>query len=120
MKYYLLLITLTSIEMLAQKQSTFIYELTLFDSYKHRSMWTEREYEIQKAHVAYLDSLEMNGHLTIAGILDQNLEDHTGFVILKTGNHEEALRIVENDPSVMEGMMTARLRPINIYFQSEE
>jgi len=56
---------LTSLTMLAQKQSTFIYELTLFESYKHRAMWTDRQREIQQEHVSYLDSLEEQGALII-------------------------------------------------------
>ena len=106
--------------MLAQKQSTFLYELTLFEPYKHRALWTDREREIQQAHVNYLDALEAAGALIVAGIIDQNLENHTGFVVLTTDSYEEAFDIVQNDPSIKEGMMSANLRPFNIYFRSED
>ena len=106
--------------MLAQKQSTFIYELTLYAPYQHRAMWTDREHEIQKQHVDYLDSLEEAGSLLLAGIMDQNLENHTGFVMLQTVDYQEAFELVQQDPSIKEGMMSAKLRPINIYFKYEE
>ena len=115
-KLLFLNLILISSSMLAQKQSTFIYELTLFDQYKHRAMWTDRERDIQQQHVSYLNSLEASGELLIAGIMDQNLEEHTGFVMLTIESHEKAFEIVQNDPSVKEGMMSARLRPVNIYF----
>lgn len=105
--------------MLAQKESTFIYELTLYDQYKHRAMWSEKEREIQQQHVAYLDSLEKNGDLLMAGIIDQNLDGHTGFVILSTDSYKKAFEIVQGDPSIREGMMAARLRSMNIFFKSE-
>ncbi|MDW3193762.1 MAG: YciI family protein [Cytophagales bacterium] len=117
---FILLTLILSINMLAQKQSTFVYELTLFESYKHRSMWTDREHNIQQEHVAYLDSLEREGKLLIAGIIDQNLENHSGFVMLQTEDYQEAFELVQQDPSIKEGMMSAKLRPINIYFKYEE
>ena len=102
--------------MLAQKQSTYIYELTLFEQYRHRAMWTDREREIQQRHVSYLDSLEESESLKLAGIIDQNTHGHTGFVILETDSYEKAFEIVQNDPSIKEGMMSAKLRRIDIYF----
>ncbi len=105
--------------MRTQPLKTFVYELTLFESYRHRALWTEREHAIQKEHVAYLDSLEESGALLLAGIVDQNLENHTGFVILRTPEYAQASEIVQHDPSIREGMMSARLRPINIFFGGE-
>lgn len=121
MKFLITILTLLiSTVMLAQKQSTFIYELTLFDQYKHKSMWSEREHDIQQAHVSYLDSLEKSGKLLIAGITDQNLEDHKGFVILNMDNYDNAFEHMQNDPSIKEGMMKGKLRPMNIYFKKQE
>ena len=53
--FFLFILSLTTISMSAQIQQTFLYEITLFDRYKHKSMWTEREHNIQKEHIAYLD-----------------------------------------------------------------
>jgi uncharacterized protein YciI len=106
--------------MLAQVQKTFLYEITLFKQFQHKSMWSEREYKIQNEHIAYLDSLTKSGSLQIAGIIDQDLENHTGIIILTTNNYEEAQSIALNDPSVKEGMMSVVIRPINIYFKTEK
>ena len=103
--------------MSAQVQQTFLYEITLFDQFKHKSMWTEREHHIQKEHIAYLDSLTKNGISQLAGIIDQDLENHTGIIILKTDSYDMAKEIAANDPSVKKGMMSVRLRPIHIYFK---
>ena len=107
------------LSMTTHAQATFLYEITLFDQFKHRTMWSEREQQIQKAHLAYLDSLTQAGRLEIAGIVDQGLEEQTGLIILTTSSYEEAQRIVQEDPSVKAGMMSARLRPIQVYFRKE-
>ena len=121
MKYLLFsLITLSSVQMNAQNQKTFLYEITLFDQFKHPSMWTEREHNIQTQHIAYLDSLSKSGALQIAGIMDQGLENHTGLIILETDDYETAKTIASNDPSVKKGMMSVRLKPIHIYFKPKE
>ena len=103
-----------------QAQHTFIYELRLFERFRHRSQWSQKEHAIQQEHVAYLDSLTKAGKLQLAGIIDQGLENHTGFVILTTDSYEEALEISQHDPSIKQGMMTAHLLSINIYFRKEQ
>ncbi|MEO1054312.1 MAG: YciI family protein [Bacteroidota bacterium] len=112
------LFTFISHTMSAQETSTFIYEIKLLEKYRHVSSWTEREHKIQQQHLAYLDSLTKTGKLTMAGIIDQGLEEHTGFIILKTTDYQEAYSISQEDPSIKQGMMTARLRLINIYFKN--
>ncbi len=114
----LLLITF-NFQIMAQKQSTFIYELTLFEPYQHRSQWSEKEHQIQQSHVAYLDSLTKAGKVQLAGIMEQGLEGHRGFVLLNTSGYEEARKILNEDPSVKNGMMKASLRSVNIYFKEE-
>ena len=102
--------------MAAQVQKTYLYELTLYEQFRHRSMWGEREHHIQKEHIAYLETLTETNELEIAGIIGQGFEDHIGIIILTTENYEEAKSIALNDPAVKKGMMSARLRPISIYF----
>ncbi|MEL7422013.1 MAG: YciI family protein [Bacteroidota bacterium] len=115
----LFIIILTLFSMPAQAQQSFLYEITLFESFRHRSTWGDREHQIQKEHIAYLDSLTRASQLEIAGIVDQGLENHTGLIILTADNYEAARQIIDNDPSVKMGMMSARLRPVHIYFRKE-
>ena len=112
----ILLITIYSNSM-AQAQKTFIYEITLFEKYRHRSSWTEKEEKIQQEHISYLDSLSKSGKLQLAGIIDQSLEEQTGLIILTTESYEQAFEITQNDPSIKKGMMSAKLRPIHVYFK---
>jgi len=103
-----------------QAQKTFMYEITLFEQFRSPINWSEKEKTIQQEHIAYLDSLTKNAKIEIAGIVDQHLENQTGIIILSVDNYEQAEEIVLNDPSIKEGMMYARLRPINIYFRKEQ
>jgi len=105
--------------MSAQVQQTFLYEITLLDPFKHPSMWSDRAVDIQKKHLEYLESLTQNGMLSLAGIVDQGLEDQMGLILLTTDSYEKAKSIALNDPSVKEGMMSVRLRPIHIYFKEK-
>ena len=101
-------------------QETFLYEITLYDQFAHKSMWSEKEQAIQNQHIAYLEKLTLSGKLQLAGIVDQNLERHTGVIILTTNSYDEAKAITLNDPSVKEGMMQVRLRPLHVYFKAKE
>ena len=104
---------------MSQAQKTFMYEITLFEQFKNPANWSEKEKNIQQQHVIYLDSLTKNGRIEIAGIADLSLENQTGIIILSVENYEQAEEVVLNDPSVKEGMMHARIKPINIYFRKE-
>lgn len=97
-------------------QETFMYEITRFDQFKHQAMWSEKEHAIQKRHIAYLEALTLEGKLRLAGIVDQDLEGHTGFIILTTGSFDEARAIASDDPAVKEGMMAVAVRPVQLYF----
>lgn len=119
-KNILLIITLLSINNMAQAQKTFMYEITLFEQFRNPINWSEKEKNIQKEHISYLDSLTRNGKIAIAGIVDQSLENQTGLIILSVDNYEQAEEILLNDPSIKKGMMSARLKPINIYFRKEQ
>ncbi|MBK9936327.1 MAG: hypothetical protein IPP05_19960 [Cytophagaceae bacterium] len=63
--------------------------------------------------------LQKSGSLQIAGIIDQDLENHTGIIILTTNNYMKT-KVALNKPSVKEGMMSVVIRPINIYFKTEK
>ena len=113
-----LFITLTTITMKAQE--TFVYHLKLLEKYKVKNHWTEKEHEIQKEHVAYLDSLTDKKKLIIAGISEEGLKNQKGLVLLRVKDYQEALSIVQNDPSIRQGMMTADIQQFNIYFGNIE
>ncbi len=119
MKLTLIISLFITTNIMAQKQKTFVYEITLYEQYKNSSSWGEKEKKIQQEHISYLDSLTTIGKIEIAGIIDQKLENQTGIIILNVDSYEQAKEIVLNDPSIKQGIMSARLRPINIYFKRE-
>ena len=101
-------------------QETFLYEITLYDQFKHKAMWSKKQHAIQKRHIAYLEALTKSGKLQLAGIVDQGLDRHTGFIILTTKSFREAKAIALNDPAVKEGMMAVVIRPLQIYFSAPQ
>ncbi|MFI0430853.1 YciI family protein [Mariniflexile sp. HMF6888] len=101
-------------------QETFLYRLELLEKFKTKNQWKDKEHNIQKEHVAYLDSLTNEKKIIVAGITEQGLKNHEGLVILRVESYEEALTIVKNDPSVKHGMMTADIEKFNVYFWSTE
>lgn len=113
----LAIISLLALKSMAQLEKTFLYEIHLFEKYQHRSKWTDKEYEIQKQHVSYLDSLTKKGIIQLAGIVDEGLKDHKGIIILSTNSYQEAKKIALEDPSVKKGMMNVSIHPIHIYFK---
>lgn len=120
MKYLItiLLILISTVTM--QAQETFLYHLELLEKFKTKNQWTDEEHTIQKEHVAYLDSLTNEKKIIVAGITEQGLKNHKGLVILRVESYEEALNIVQNDPSIKKGMMTADIEKFNVYFNSIE
>lgn len=60
--------------------------------------------ELQRGHLAFLDSMRDDGHLLLAGPF-QNQEDETkrGFSVYRTGIDETRRLIAEGDPSVRAG-----------------
>lgn len=111
------ILNLFPITMAAQNNSHYLYELKLRTQFAHQSSWSEREELIQKQHIQYLDLLTKQGILELGGIIDQGLENHLGVVILNVQSFEEAKKIALTDPSVKKGMMTAHIRPLQIYFR---
>ena len=113
------LLTLSSIIMNAQNKTQFVYEIKLFEQFQHKSRWTDKEQQIQKEHLAYLDSLTKAGTIEMAGIQSQGLAEHKGIVLLNVKDYEDARNIATNDPSVKEGMMTVSIYSFTTYFKRQ-
>lgn len=103
----------------AQNNIQFVYEIKLFEQFQHKSRWTDKEHQIQKEHLAYLDSLTKAGTIEMAGIQSQGLSDHKGIILLNVKDYEEARAIAINDPSVKDGMMTVSIFSFTTYFKKQ-
>ena len=96
------------------EKSQFIYVLKLLPHLLDQTSWTEKERKIVQDHFVRLQALRDEGKVFLAG-RTLNM-DPTGFgiVILEVDSEAEARKLMEQDPTVREGMMTAQLFPYRI------
>jgi uncharacterized protein len=103
----------------------YIYTLKLIPNLLEEGNWTERENQVVKDHFENLQRLLKRGTLILAGKTDGIDKETFGIVILQTETEEEAQELMQNDPTVREGIMTAELFPYSValfnnQFQVEE
>jgi len=91
------------------RKPQFIYFLKLIPRLIDDNAWTPEDEEIVERHFKRLQQLTAEGKVVLAGrTLDTN---PTGIVILEVDSEEEARSLMEADPTVAEGIMTAELHP---------
>jgi uncharacterized protein YciI len=76
--------------------------------------WTEVEEKIVDTHFVKLQDLLKEGRLVLAGRTLNMDPKGCGIVILEVDTEEEARELMENDPAVKEGIMTAELFPYRV------
>ncbi|WP_449538814.1 YciI family protein [Ferdinandcohnia sp. Marseille-Q9671] len=92
----------------------YIYTLKLIPRLLDEQNWTDIENQIVQKHFMKLKALLEENILILAG-KTQTLDESTfGIVILQADSVQEAREIMENDPAVKEGIMTAELYPYRI------
>lgn len=87
----------------------YVYVLSLIPRLYEPSAWTEEENDIVGDHFRRLQSLLAEGKLILAGRTANTDEKGFGLVILEVENEGEARRIMEEDPAVVSGIMSAEL-----------
>lgn len=97
-----------------QQKKQFIYVLKLIPTLLNESNWTEKHEKIVSIHFSVLQELQKEGKLILAGRTLTMDENSFGIVILEVGSEEEAQIIMNNDPAVAEGIMTAELFPYRV------
>lgn len=75
---------------------------------------TEAEEAIVGAHFAYLSDLTEKGVVKMAGRTDTTGPESFGVVVFEAPDETDARAIMENDPAVKEGVMSAELLPFRI------
>jgi len=75
---------------------------------------TPEEIETVSRHFAYLKDLTEKGVMILMGRTQNNDESTFGIAIFEAEDESTARRIMENDPAVMGGVMTATLYPYKI------
>ncbi len=105
--------------MINEKQQ-YIYLLKLIPKLQDETNWTKEEEKIVERHYKSLQELKKDGRLILAGRTLSMNEDSFGVVILQVNSEKEARILMENDPAVKEGIMTASLYPYSVALISEK
>lgn len=92
----------------------FIYVLRLIPKLLDEANWTDTERQIVGVHFNYLKDLLANGRLILAGRTLNLDEKGMGIVVFEAANETAARAIMENDPAVVQGIMTAELFPYRV------
>ncbi|MFD2445131.1 YciI family protein [Bacillus sp. CGMCC 1.16607] len=97
----------------------FLYKLKLIPELLDEANWTDKENNMVYEHFKVLQELLKENKLIMAGKTD-NLDETTfGIVILQVDSEEAARTIMENDPTVKGGIMTAQLYPYRVALYNE-
>lgn len=75
---------------------------------------TPEEAETVSRHFAYLQDLTEKGVMILVGRTQNSDESTFGIAIFEAENESAARRIMENDPAVAGGVMSARLYPYKV------
>ena len=75
---------------------------------------TSEEAEIVERHFAYLKDLTEKGVMILMGRTQNNDEATFGIAIFEAEDEAAARKIMENDPAVKNGVMTATLYPYKV------
>jgi uncharacterized protein len=75
---------------------------------------TSTESETVTRHFAYLKDLTDKGVMILVGRTQNNDESTFGIAIFEAASEAEARSIMDNDPAVAEGVMSATLYPYSI------
>lgn len=80
---------------------------------------TPEEIEAVEAHFLYAQSLVKSGKMLLAGRTHGEADATIGIGIFHAENDDEALQIINQDPVIIKGVMTAEIQPYQIALFSE-
>lgn len=98
----------------------YIYILQLAPLYTSEDNWTDDANRIVGEHFAYLTGLYEKGVVKFVGKTEYGVEhpDNRGLAIFEAADMEEATRIMQNDPCIINGVMTATVHPFRTVYNS--
>ena len=91
-----------------------LYVLRLVPRLWETTGWTDRDAQIVSEHFAYLQNLCTEGSMLVVGRTHVSMKDNIGLAIFQAETEEAAREIMNNDPVVMNNLMTAEIFPYNI------
>lgn len=92
----------------------YVYVLRLIERLWNVEAWTEADNAIVDEHFDHLKRLLAEGRLILAGKSAGNEESTFGLVIFEAIDESEAQSIMAHDPSVVKGIMTAKLSAYHV------
>jgi uncharacterized protein YciI len=94
----------------------YIYVLRLVPALRTPSNWTDREKQVVADHYRHLVQLHNNDVVILAGKTDYEIDNagNFGIVIFKAASPEAAREIMNSDPALANGVMTAELHPYSL------
>ncbi|NTW90884.1 MAG: hypothetical protein HGA35_02995 [Erysipelotrichaceae bacterium] len=90
----------------------YIYRLELIERLNKDDNWTDEDNQIVDKHFNYLKELLNQNKLILAGRTTN--EDKFGIVIFEAETDEDAQEIMNNDPAILNGIMTGQLYPYRV------
>jgi uncharacterized protein YciI len=95
----------------------FLYKLQLVRGDMLRTGPTESEQATVAEHFAYLQGLHAQGKIILVGRTMTTDENTMGLAVFRAESEDAARRIVDADPVVVKGVMTATLYPFKVVLQ---
>ena len=77
------------------------------------------EQAVVAEHFAYLQDLTAKGIIILVGRTLTTDENAMGLAVFRAESEDEALRIMNGDPAVAKGVMTATLYPFKVVLQGK-
>ena len=97
----------------------FLYKLQLVRKDMLRAGPTESEQAIVTEHFAYLQNLNAQGVIIFVGRTLNIDENAMGLAVFRAESEDAARRIMNDDPAVRKGVMTATLYPFKVVLQGK-
>lgn len=100
-----------------EKQTEFIYVLNLAEErLRSPEGWTDEEREIVSVHFKHLTDLYEKGIVKYVG---RTVDDRSSFglVVFNADSEEDARKLMESDPAIVNGVMTATLYPFKAIYK---
>ncbi len=95
----------------------FLYKLQLVRGDLLRTGPTESEQAVVAEHFAYLQGLNAQGVIILVGRTLNTDENTMGLAVFRAESEDAARQIMNDDPAVKKGLMTATLYPFKVVLQ---
>jgi uncharacterized protein len=97
----------------------FLYKVQLVRGDMLRTGPTPQEQAVVAEHFAYLQDLTARGVIILVGRTLNTDESAMGLAIFRAESEDAARQIMNNDPVVKKGVMTATLYPFRVLLQGK-